>query len=349
MGLCANRILNIEIKGTGIAFPSKGKWISNEDIHTMLHGENWQQVMASKKLEPDYYYKEYGFKKRYWVHTPGTLIVHNELTSAYLMLAAANDAIKNSGVKKDEIDFIIAVTITSPRYSTSMGAYVAGLLGVRAPAIEMKSGCASNVFAMVLASQMIQNGARNVLIVCGETNSKIMKMEGPVPYAGGDAGAAVILSAAKDSHKGIIASCLNTDGAYSSYMGVPGLMPPNKKDLEAGNYYLSFSDGANDFLDHTWRQIPETLYKISGMKPEDISYLVPHQVHKKRTEFASTASGISLNNTINIIDEYANCGSASLLLALHHAKENNWLDAGNNIMLMAAGGGISWGGFILHC
>lgn len=349
MALCTNTVFNIEVKGTGIAFPPKGKWVSNEEIHTMLYGENWPEVMASKKLDPGYYFNEYGFSKRYWVHTPGTPVVHSELTSAYLMLAAANQAIKNSNVKKDEIDFIIAVTITSPRYSTSMGAYIAGLLGVRAPAIEMKSGCASNVFAMILGAQLIQNGARNVLIVCGETNSKIMKMESPVPYAGGDAGAACILSAAKDNHKGIIASYLNTDGAYSSYMGVPGLMPPNKKDMEAGNYYLSFSDGANDFLNHAWRQIPEQLYKISGMKPGDIHYLIPHQVHKNRTVFASEASGIPMHNTMNIISEYANCGSASLLLALHHAREKNWLGSGNNIMLMAAGGGISWGGFILQC
>ena len=56
-----------------------------------------------------------------------------------------------------------------------------------------------------------------------------------------------------------------------------------------------------------------------------------------------------MHNTMNIISEYANCGSASLLLALHHAREKNWLGSGNNIMLMAAGGGISWGGFILQC
>ncbi len=173
-GLTLKNLMNVEISGSGTAFPEKGgRWVTNEDIHAMLYGDNWQVKMAEKKLAPEYYEDELGFSKRYWVHTPGSPIQHNELTSAYLMTAAAKNAIADSGISKDEIDFIITVTITSPRYSTSMGAYVTGIMGIRAPAMEMKSGCASNIFSITLAAQLIQSGARNVLIACGETNTKI--------------------------------------------------------------------------------------------------------------------------------------------------------------------------------
>jgi len=136
------------------------------------------------------------------------------------MIEAANNAIINSRANKNEIDFVIAVTITSPRYSTSMGAYIAGKLGINAPAMEMKSGCASNIFSITLAAQLIQSGARNVLIACGETNSKIIQPDSNMLYAGGDAGAAIIVTKSNDAGKGILAAYMNTEGSFSGHMGV---------------------------------------------------------------------------------------------------------------------------------
>lgn len=346
-GLTLHNLLNAEISGSGIAFPQAGKWITNEDIHRLIFGDDWQQKMADKKLDPCYYEKEMGFKKRFWVHIPGSARPHDELTSADLMIEAAKDALNNSNIAENEIDFVIGVTITSPRYATSMGAYVAGKLNIRAPAMEMKSGCASNIFSMVLAAQLIQNGARNVLIVCGETNSKILQPGTNMLYAGGDAGAAIIISKSNDKNKGILAAYVNTEGSYSGHMGVPGLMPPNEEDITKKNYFLTYSNAAESFLDEAWQQIPSVLYNAAACSSKDIDCLIPHQVLKKRTQFISNAAEISLNKTIDILADYANCGSASLLLALHHAKKSKQLKEGETAMLAAAGGGVSWGGLIL--
>lgn len=304
--------------------------------------------MAAKNLAPQYYEEELGLKQRYWVHTPGTAFSQSELTSADLMIEAAKAAIANSSIAAGDIDLVIAVTITSPRYATSMGAYVAGKLGISAPAFEMKSGCASNIFALTIAAQFIQNGARHVLIACGETNSKIIQPGTNMLYAGGDAGAAVIVSRSTDARQGIAAAYLNTEGSFSGHMGIPGLLPPNEEDLANQKYFLTYSNSAEHFLDEAWRSTPSILYEASGYKPEDIDCLVPHQVLKKRTEFISAAAGIAKEKTIDILAGYANCGSASLLLALHHALENGHLKKGNTAMLVAAGGGVSWGGLLLN-
>jgi len=69
-GLTLKNLLGIEISASGTAFPEAGKWIANNDIHALIFGNNWLQKMADKKLDPCYYEKELGFKKRYWVHTP---------------------------------------------------------------------------------------------------------------------------------------------------------------------------------------------------------------------------------------------------------------------------------------
>lgn len=345
-GLTLRNLTGIAIAGTGTAFPAPGRWIDNASIHQMIFGSDWQQIMTAKNLDPNYYEQQLGFKKRFWVHTPGSKIVHDELTSADLMVEAAENAIQNSGISKTDIDFVIAVTITSPRYSTSMGPYVSGKLGINAPSMEMKSGCASNIFSLTLAAQLIQSGAKNVLITCGETNTKVLKMTSRMAYAGGDAGAAVIVLRAAES-KGIAASYLNSNGSFSGHMGVPGLMPPNQKDIDEEKYYLEYSDAAEDFLNQAWATTPQLLYAATGLTPKDIHCFVPHQVHKKRTQFAADAAGIGMENTVDIIHEFANCGSATLLLALDHANKKGALKSGNNVMLVAAGGGISWGGLVL--
>ncbi len=338
---------NVAITGSASAFPEGGIWMHNNDIHALIFGSAWKEKMLEKKLDPDYYKTVLGFENRFWVHTPGKPVLHTELTSADLMLKAAEMAIADSGIAKDDIDFIITVTITSPRYSTSMGPYIAGKLGINAPAIEMKSGCASNIFSIILAAQMIQSGARNVLITCGETITKILKLNPRMAYAGGDAGAAVIISRTDDSHKGILSSYINSNGSFSGHMGVPGLLPPNQSDIDNENYFLEYSDAAEDFLNNAWAETPGILYKSAEISSKDIDCFIPHQVNKKRTEFGAAAANIPLDKTVNIINKIANCASAGVLLALDDARKNHACKKDKTLMLLSAGGGISWGGLII--
>ncbi len=347
-GLICQNIMQVEITGSGVAFPEKGKWVTNEDIHAMLYGQDWKKEMARLQVDPGYFKNEMGFQKRYWVHTPGTEIVPDELTSADLMVAAARQAIEESNLSNDDIDFVIAVTITSPRYTTSMGPFISKALELKAPAMEMKTGCASNIFSFILAAQLIQNGARNVLIACGETNSKILRNEARMLYPAGDAGSAIIVSKSQSSKKGIVAAMMNSNGAYSSFMGVPGLLPPNKIDLEDDNYRFMYSNRAELFISRAWASIPPALYKTTGLTGADIDCLIPHQVHLKRIMTAAKEADISFERTVNIVGDYANCGSATILLAIDHARKNNRLPAGGLALIEAVGGGVSWGGMILR-
>ena len=53
-------------------------------------------------------------------------------------------------------------------------------------------------------------------------------------------------------------------------MGVKGLLPPNNFDMEQQNYFLSYSDTAEKFLDDAWSSTPEILYRPSGLSSSDI-------------------------------------------------------------------------------
>jgi 3-oxoacyl-[acyl-carrier-protein] synthase-3 len=130
-------------------------------------------------------------------------------------------------------------------------------------------------------------------------------------------------------------------------MGMKGLMPPNKKDFDEDNYYMSFYEGTEEFLQSVWSSVPGILYDTLKINSGDIDCFIPHQVHKKRTIMAGIAACIPEDKTINIVGDIANCGSVTILVALDHARKNNRLKKDQTALLVAAGGGISWGGLIL--
>ncbi|MBK7440275.1 MAG: hypothetical protein IPI65_01720 [Bacteroidetes bacterium] len=342
-----NQLNGVTIKRVATAFPDGMQLVSNTAIHELLCGPDWEKIFADKNYDSDFIKNTLGYESRYWSHVPGTPIVKNELTAADLMIKAAQKVIRESNILPDTIDMVISVTVTSPFYTNSTGTYVAGKLGLSCPAMEIKTGCASVIYAIVLAAQFIRSGARNVLITAGETPTKVTDKEGNLIYAVGDAGAALILTRANDN-SGIGAAFLGADGTYSGVMGSQGLLPPNQDDLNANGYDMKMSKETDQIIQQAWQEIPQLLYQSSGLTKSDIDYLIPHQVNKKILDYAIASSGIARENTVDVIKDYANCGSVGVLLALDAAYQQWEIIQNKKLMLLAVGGGISYGGLILN-
>ncbi|MGV9011384.1 MAG: 3-oxoacyl-ACP synthase III family protein [Flavobacteriales bacterium] len=342
------RVLPVRIAGCGIGFPAGGRWVLNDEIHALRHGADWQRVMNEKGADPGYYEANLGFRRRYWVQTPGEENAHGKLTSMDLMSVASEQALERAGKQVSEIDALIAVTITSPFYTTAVAARLAQQLGVQAPSFDLRTGCATGIFALVIAAQLIEGGARNVLIAAGDTTSKVLNPTNNTAYAGGDAGAAVVVSRSGSS-AGMLAHYIDTDGTFSGHTGVPGLLPPTIADIEAKRYYLEYRDEGKDAeLDRAWKRIPDELYKRSGLTAKDITCYVPHQAAKRQLELASREAGIPDGRTVQVLGEYGNCGPATIFLALERAMMEQRINTGDRYMLAAAGGGLSWGGVIMQ-
>ncbi len=342
-----NQLNGVTVKKIATAFPDGMQLVNNTAIHELIYGPEWKNVFIEKKYDPDFIKNALGYENRYWSHVPGTPIVKNELTATDLMVKAAQKVIRESNILTDTIDMVITVTVTSPFYTNSTGTYVAGKLGLNCPAMEIKTGCASVIYALVLGAQFIRSGARNVLITAGETPTKVTGNEGNLIYAVGDAGAALILSKANET-SGISAAFLGADGTYSGVMGSQGLLPPNLDDLNNHAYDMKMSKDTEQIIQQAWQEIPKLLYQNSGLTNNDIDYLIPHQVNKKILDYAITSSGIARENTVDVIKDYANCGSVGVLLALDAAYQQWGSLQNKKLMLLAVGGGISYGGLILN-
>lgn len=337
-----NAIGGVHIRTVASAFPAGGRWLSNTDVHVLRFGPDWMQVFKEKNLDPDYIQNELGYVKRYWSGEAG---IAGGINALDLMEAAALKAMQKSALRPEDIDLCIAVTVTSPRHINSMGTMLAGKLGLSCPAFEIKTGCASLMYALLLGAQHISGGARNVLIVSGETPSKVTDKSTNLIYAVGDAGAAIIISAGS-SEQGLVTGFLGADGQYAGTMGSSGVLPPTHEDIDAGKYFMTVGKESDALIERAWSGIPELLYQQAHLSAEQINLLVPHQVNKKRFETVLNASGVHKEKAIYVLDQYANCGSAGIALALEQAMHRPEAQRGNKIMLVAVGGGVSYGGMI---
>ena len=347
-GLYLNPITGVGILGTASAFPTElGEWVANDDVHRALYGADWRATMAQRNLDPAYPEKKHGFVRRYRVSQVGSSNAESTATSADLMEAAARDALHNAGVAGEEIDLFIAVTTTSPRYTTSLGALVGGRLGLHCASFELKAGCSSNLYALALAYQLIAGGARRVLIAGGETLSRITPPEAPLAYATGDAGAAVVLGRVDDPARGLCAAYLNSDGSYAHAMGTPGTLPPRLDSPGAGDFYLGMSSEVNAPVQERWLNVGRWLQAEAARRARPIRAFVAHQPSVPLVRAAADAAGVSERALVETVRMYGNCGSVSVLIALHAARGDGRAAPGENVMFAAVGGGLAWGGLLV--
>ena len=348
-GLILKSVANAGILGTGTAFPKdRGRWRGNEDIYELIHGPDWATILKQKGWSPDFPREKFGFRRRFWVRTPGDACRPDEATTADLMEIAAQSALSNSGVAPADIDLVITATVTSPKYTSSLATLLAGRLGIRGAAFEMRSGCSSAVYALALAYQFLASGARAVLLATGETLSKITSLNSSHIFAAGDGGAAVVLGRTDDARRGLAACYLDADGEHADAMGVPGILPPTPDALARGEYVMSLSGSADQAIREKWQLIPNRLYAASNVKPEDIVAFVPNQTNRETVAQGGRFAGVRPEAVVDRIEEYANCGATGLLLALHDALESRTLGSGDLAMLAAVGGGLAWGGMLIR-
>ena len=166
--------------------------------------------------------------------------VDEGISTSDLAVAAATEALKSSGVNKDDVDLIVFATMTPDYYFPGCGGLLQSKLGLKdIPCFDIRQQCAGFLYGMQLADAQIRAGmAKTVLLVGAETHTGFMpwtaKITGiftaerkplrlprniawntrfrNVTVLFGDAGAAVVIKAEKDDHRGIIDCILRTNG-----------------------------------------------------------------------------------------------------------------------------------------
>jgi 3-oxoacyl-[acyl-carrier-protein] synthase III len=273
----------------------------------------------------------------------------DEFTSD-MCFAAVRD-MESRGGSLDEVDYLVACTVTPDYRFPSVAARLQDRLGLqRIGAVDIGAGCAGFVYGLDFADALIATGrARKVLVVAGETLSKITDYtDRSTCVLFGDGAGAALVGNSDEPEPTVLARRINSDGAAGRELYCTGL----RTDV----------DGVPDsqpFLRQNGRAVYEWVLKnISAgvgellasaeLTPADVDWFVPHSANLRMIEAVCKRTGIPLARTLTSIESCGNTSTASIPLALAPAFADGRVKRGDTVLLYGFGGGLVECGLLLR-
>ncbi|ODR94266.1 3-oxoacyl-ACP synthase [Methyloceanibacter superfactus] len=317
------------IKGVGAYLPARV--ITNEDIAKIVDtSDDW---IAART----------GIRERH-------IVADGELTST-MGTHAAKAALADAGLEADDIDLIVLATSTPDQTFPATAVTIQAELGINhGAAFDVQAVCSGFIFALATADNYLKGGQfKRALVIGSEAFSRILDWEDrSTCVLFGDGAAAVVVEAQKlngaMSDRGILATCLRSDGRYRDKLYVDG------GPSSTGTVGYVRMDGPEVFR-HAVTKISEVIgdtLDIAGYQVSDIDWFVPHQANKRILDGAARKLGLDPSRVVITVDKHANTSAASIPLALNTACVDGRIKEGDLVLLEAMGGGFTWGALLIR-
>ncbi|MFQ6102419.1 MAG: beta-ketoacyl-ACP synthase III [Anaerolineae bacterium] len=276
-----------------------------------------------------------------------------EITST-MSVDACQQALQRAGVGPEEVDLIIIATSTPDYFCPPVSSMVQDQLGAtRAGAFTLVAGCTGFVYGLVTASQFIETGlCERVLVVGVETLSAAVDWtDRSTCVIFGDGGAAILMEAS-DQPTGLLSCELGSDGSDWDALIVPGYgaaKPFSEETLRNRDHFIKM-DGRRIFKFAT-RKMTDSVINVvraSGLTWDDIELIIPHQANARIVDLAVRRLGVDPKKVMINIDRYGNTSAASIPIALYDALEEDRLHSGDHVVLVGFGAGLTWAAAVLH-
>ncbi|MEO0334771.1 MAG: beta-ketoacyl-ACP synthase III [Pseudomonadota bacterium] len=273
-----------------------------------------------------------------------------------LGLKASEIALDQAGMKASEIEAILFATVSPDQVMPNTACEMQRKIGApKCMALDISAACSGFVYGMSVADQFIKTGHyKNVLVVGAEV------LHPYVDYSArdtcilfGDAAGAVVLKRAEESEDSeIYSSHLAADGEISDLFVLPAggsRMPFSQKVLDEKAQFVRMK--GREIFKHavrTMSQACDLALKTNDMKPDDVSWIVPHQANVRIIEAVAKHFGVPMDKVVVEIEDMGNTSAATVPVALDKAIKDGRIQRGQNIILTAFGAGITSGSLIMR-
>ena len=267
-----------------------------------------------------------------------------------LAVPAAEDCLRKAGVAATAVDGIICATITPDHVMPTTANLVQHRIGATgAWAYDLANACNGFVAALATATAFIESGAaQRILVIGGDVMSSVVDYQDRnTCILFGDGAGAVLLEAGPGDGYGVLGSELHSDGAHGELLAIPAsgsALPPSPEVLAARQQFVK--QAGREVFQHAVRRMSEvavSLLERLDLGADDVDLLVPHQANLRIIEPTARRLGLPMEKVVVNIDRVANTTAATIPLALAEAEANGRLQPGTRVMLVAFGGGFSWG------
>jgi len=317
--------MGVRILGTGSFVPDNV--VTNEDLESLGCDAEW-------------IVKRTGIRERR--HAP------MGMSTGHMAIAAAELALKESGVDHEEIDMLILATLSPDRLMPATATYVQDKLGLNCGAMDLSAACSGFLYSLITGMQYIATGcSRKVLVIGSDANSRVInpKDKKTYPLFGDGAGAVVLAPGSEE--QGALAYTLGADGSGTELLwrdAGGSFNPFDPEKMDEGSWFVSM-DGRAVFK---WavrmvEQCSREVVSAAGLKIEEVDWWLLHQANARILDSVVDSLGIDRDKVVMHLDRYGNTSAGTVPLALDELIQAGKVKPGQTLIMSGFGAGLTWG------
>ncbi|GAB1155561.1 MULTISPECIES: beta-ketoacyl-ACP synthase III [Paenibacillus] len=326
-----NNLRPVGVIGTGKYVPEK--ILTNSDLEKMVDtNDEW---IVSRT----------GIKERH--------IAAPDQATSDLAYEAAMKALESAGMTGSDLDLIIVATITPDSAFPSTACILQDKLGAKgAAAFDLSAACSGFVYGLATATSFIQSGMyNNALVIGADCLSRITDYtDRNTCVLFGDGAGAVVIGEVPEG-RGFKSFDLGAEGAGGGLLQLEGggsRLPASAETVENKKHYI-YMNGREvfKFAVRVMGTATDEVLRKAGLERTDVDLFVPHQANIRIIQSAMQRLELPEEKVVVNVDKYANTSAASIPLALVEAAEEGRMKAGDTILMVGFGGGLTWGASVL--
>ncbi|MFP4028212.1 MAG: beta-ketoacyl-ACP synthase III [Candidatus Brocadiia bacterium] len=324
--------LPVEFAGLGSYVPDKV--LTNYDLEKMVDTSD------------EWITKRTGIKER-------RLVADHQATSD-LAVAAAKQALDDAELAPEDVDVLTVCTCTPDHFFPATACLVQDAIGAtNAVCYDLEAACSGFVFGTTQAAGMVQSGiAKNALVIGAESLSRFTDFEDrrSCILFGDGAGAAVLTGTDRSAE--IIYCDLGADGSEPDILVIPAggsRKTASHQTVDAGEHYMKLK--GREVFKYAVNKLGELVQRIpeeTDVALEEIKMIIPHQSNERIIRSVCERAALPLDVAYLNIDRVGNTSAASIPMALTESVEKGIVERDDYVLLLAFGGGLTWGSILFR-
>ena len=275
-------------------------------------------------------------------------------TTSTMSVRAGRAALEKAKMRAQDVQLIIVGTASPDYLFPATACLVQAELGAtRAGAFDVEAACTSFLSALAIARGMIVSGAvENALVIGAETLSRLLNWKDRTTCVLFGDGAGATLIEASNASVGIESTVLHGDGTKGELLMVQAggpKRPASAETLERGQHFITMAGGEVFKLAvKSMADAAEEAIAEAGVSLDDINLMIPHQANLRIIDGVAKRLHFPSEKVFVNIQRYGNTSAASIPIAICEAEATGRLRRGDKVLLVAFGGGFTWGASVLE-
>ncbi len=331
MSNLSNSLRTVSILGTGVYLPEKT--VTNRDLEKIVDTND------------EWIYSRTGMRER--------RIARTDQATSDLAAEAAKAALADAGISAEEVDLLIVATLSPDMFFPSTACFVQDQIGAKnAYCYDLGAACSGSLYALETAKNQIACGAVNTALIIGAEKMSTFidwKDRNTCVLFGDGAGAMVLR--ATGAERGVMKGVFGSDGSQASLLWTPGggsRNPMTHEMLDRNEQYLKME--GREVYKHAVTQMTKSVLDAlekNDLSADDIKLFIPHQANARIIDAIGKRLHVEDRMFLNV-EKYANTSAAALPIAIDEAVKSGRVVKGDLMLLVAFGGGFTWGANIVE-